>query len=56
MGACMSENRLGLGGTEIEHHSQLLFRLCKLLLPGFPFGRVLHKLALAIVTTYEVNR
>ena len=42
-------------GTKFKRDSQLLFRLCKFLLPGFPYGRILYEFVLTIVTTNKVN-
>jgi len=36
------------------HDSQLLFRLRKVLLPGFPQGRVPRKVILTVMTANEV--
>ena len=49
-------NDLPNSRTKIKHDSQLLFCLRKLLLPGFPFRRVIHEVILTIVTTNKVNR
>jgi len=43
------------GRTKGKHDPQLLFRLRKFLLPGFPYGGVLYEVILTIVTANEVN-